>query len=60
MHKIVRFEQIAAYPDSTRKVGTVIEIDTNEPKEDSKWIDSYISFFESYPYIFKRLENVHR
>lgn len=60
IHNIVRFEQYNPYPDSTRNVGDIIEIDTNDPKKDKVWIDRYITMFERFPNIYRRLEDEQR
>ncbi len=55
--RIVRFEQYKSYPDSARSIGTIIEINTDDPKKEKEWTERYISFFEGYPHLFIRLED---
>lgn len=58
--EIVRFQQIVTYPNSTRKINTIIEINVDDDKKDKKWIKSHIDFFLTYPHIFNRLDNIYK
>jgi hypothetical protein len=49
-----RFEVLAPYPDSTRAVGSVIEIPVKDKEQE--WINRHIAFYKRFPHLFKELK----